>query len=327
MGILGRKVLGLAAAAALALSAHGAAAQTELRLAVETTPGDPLNVMLTHFRDALSESAGDEVTLDFYEGGALGDEVALMEMIRVGEADVVPLGSDVVQLDEKFAIFDAPFLFGSKEDARAALDGELGDILAESLREKANLQVLAFGELGFRAISNNVRPIETPEDLQGLKLRTPGSETRIMAFEMLGAAPTPMSLGDVYVALRQGALDGQENPLSVIKEFSLHEVQDYISLTNHVYSPITLAMNGDTWDSLSEDLQAKVIEAAKIGAEATRELSEESDNNLISEFEEAGVAVNEPDIAAFKEAAAPIHEEIGQIVTPEFMAKVVELTQ
>lgn len=327
MGLLSRNLLAAAAVAGLTLSAGTAGAQTDLRLAVETTPGDPLNVMLTEFRDALAESAGDDVNLEFYEGGALGDEVALMEMIRVGEVQVVPLGSDVVQLDNKFAIFDAPFLFASKDDARAALDGELGDILAGSLREEANLQVLAFGELGFRAISNNVRPIETPADLEGLKLRTPGSETRILAFEMLGAAPTPMSLGDVYVALRQGALDGQENPLSVVKEFSLFEVQDYISLTNHVYSPITLAMNGDTWDSLSEDVQAKVLEAAQAGAQATRELSDESDANLVSEFEEAGVAVNAPDLTAFKEAAAPIHEEIGKIVGPDFMAQVVELTQ
>ncbi|WP_157384481.1 TRAP transporter substrate-binding protein [Nitratireductor soli] len=311
----------------LSYTGQGASAQTNLRLAVETTPGDPLNVMLAHFRDALAESAGDEVTLEFFEGGALGDESALTELLRAGQAQVVPLGSDIVQLDDKFAVFDAPFLFPTKEAARQALDGELGDWLTKSLREKANLQVIGFGELGFRAVSNNVRPIETPEDLAGLKLRTPGSKTRILAFEMLGAAPTPMSLGDVYVALRQGALDGQENPLSVIKEFSLHEVQKYVSLTNHVYSPITLTMNGGTWDSLSPELQAKVVAAARIGAEATRELSNESDAKLIGEFEKAGVKVNTPDLVAFKKAAAPIHEKIGAIVTPDFMAQVVALTE
>ena len=326
MGIVSRTLLGATTALGIAMASQ-ASAQTNLRIAVETTPGDPLNVMLSTFRDALAESAGDAVNIEFFDGGALGDEVALMEMIRAGEVQVVPLGSDIVQLDNKFSIFDAPFLFSTKDAARDALDGELGEWLTESLREQANLQVLGFGELGFRAISNNVRPIETPEDLKGLKLRTPGSETRILAFQMLGAAPTPMSLGDVYVALRQGALDGQENPLSVVKEFSLHEVQKYISLTNHVYSPITLAMNGDAWDALSEDVQAKVLAAAEVGAEATRELSDESDANLVAFFEEAGVAVNAPDLTPFKAAAAPIHEKIGEIVTPEFMAKVVELTQ
>lgn len=320
-------VFGALGAIGLMLAAQGAAAQTELRLAVETTPGDPLNVMLTNFRDAFAESAGDAVALEFFEAGALGDESALMEMIRVGQADVVPLGSDIVQLDSKFSIFDAPFLFATKEDARMALDGELGDLLAKSLREEANLQVLAFGELGFRAISNNKRAIETPEDLAGLKLRTPGGKTRILAFQMLGAAPTPMPLGDVYVALRQGALDGQENPLSVIKEFSFDEVQKFISLTNHVYSPITLAMNGDTWDSLPTELQEQAVAAAMAAAEATRELSDDSDAKLVAEFEEAGVAVNAPDLAPFKVAAEPINAEIAAIVGPDFMNLVIEATK
>lgn len=318
---------GAVAAIALTTLATSAGAQTPLRLAVETTPGDPLNVMLTTFRDELQQTAGDAVEVEFFEAGALGDESALMEQLRVNQVQIVPLGSDVVQLDDKFAIFDAPFLFKDKETARNALDGELGEMLRTSLREEAGLQALGFGELGFRAISNNVRPIETPADLEGLKLRTPGSETRIMAFEMLGAAPTPMALGEVYVALRQGALDGQENPLSVIEEFSFDEVQDYISLTNHVYTPITLAMNAETWDSLDADLQQQMIDAAAVAAEATRELSDQSDAELVGKFEESGVAVNTPDLAPFQEAAAPIRAEIAKIVSPEFMGQVEDLVQ
>jgi tripartite ATP-independent transporter DctP family solute receptor len=327
MGNLRKLTAGLVAGMALAALTSEVSAQTNLRIAVETPPGEPLNVMLTTFRDELQASAGDDVAIEFFESGAIGDEVALMEMIRVNEVQVVPLGSDVVQLDKKFGIFDAPFLFPSKEAAREALDGELGELLATSLREAANLQVLAFGELGFRAVSNNVRPIETPEDLKGLKLRTPGSETRIMAFTMLGAAPTPMNLGDVYVALRQGALDGQENPLSVVKEFSLFEVQKFISLTNHVYTPITFSMNGDAWDGLDDAMKEKVLAAAKAAATATRELSDKSDSELVGEFEAAGVTINKPDLAPFKEAAAPIHVEIGKVVGEDFMAQAVELAQ
>src|SRR5690606_24079490 len=161
--------------------------------------------------------------------------------------------------------------------------------LTEALRDSTGLQMLAFGELGFRVISNNTRPIETPEDLKGLKLRTPGSAMRIAAFTELGAAPTPMSLGDVYVAMRQGALDGQENPMSVIEEFSFHEVQKYISLTNHVYTPISLVMNGRAFDALSEEQQQAVIAAAEVAAKATHDLSDEQDARLVSFFEEAGV--------------------------------------
>ncbi|MGZ9811690.1 TRAP transporter substrate-binding protein [Pseudoroseicyclus sp. H15] len=308
------------AAAMTAFAATPGLAQTDLRMAVETPPGDPLNVMLSTFRDEIDAAGG--FTADYYESGALGDEAALTELLRAGQVDVVPLGSDVVELDSKFAVFDLPFLFEDKETARAALDGELGEVLSASLRETNDLQVLAFGELGFRAISNSVRPINTPEDLAGLKLRTPGSQTRIMAFEALGAAPTPMALGEVYVALRQGVIDGQENPLSVVKEFSFDEVQSYVSLTNHVYTPITLAMSGSAWDALSAEEQEAVMAAAQAGAEATRVLSDESDASLVAEFEAAGMEVNTPDLAAFKEAAAPLRADFAGIVGEEFLIQV-----
>jgi TRAP-type transport system periplasmic protein len=317
--------LACASAIAVGMLAGAASAQTKLRLAVETTSGDPTNVMLSTFRDRFAEAAGDEVELEFFDGGSLGDEDALMELLRVNQAQVVPIGSDIVQLDSKFSIFDAPFLFSTKEQARQALSGELGDLLKDSLRETTGLEVLAFGELGFRVISNNVRPIETPADLQGLKLRTPGSATRIMAFTTLGAAPTQMSLGDAYVGLRQGVIDGQENPMSVIEEFSLHEVQRYISVTNHVYTPITLAMNGEAFNALSDDLKAKAVEAAEAAAVATQELSDEQDARLVAVFEAAGVAVNTPDLAPFKEAAEPIHEEIAKIVGEDFMTRAKDL--
>lgn len=313
------------AAALTALSALPGVADSKLTMAVETPPGDPLNLMLATFRDDLLTAGGFEA--DFYDSGAMGDEKALTELLRAGQVGVVPLGSDIVELDPKFAIFDLPFLFADKETARTLLDGELGEKLAASLLETNGLKVLAFGELGFRAISNSVRPIETPADLAGLKLRTPGSQTRIMAFETLGAAPTPLALGEVYVALRQGVLDGQENPLSVVKEFSFDEVQEFISLTNHVYTPITLTMAGSVWDGLTPDEQTTVLSAAMKGAQATRTLSDESDASLVSEFEAAGLKVNKPDLEAFKTAAAPLRDKFAPIVTPEFLAEVEGMLQ
>lgn len=307
--------LGLGALAAPAL------AQTKMRLAVETNSGDPLNIMLAGFRDALATSAGKEVTIEFFEGGALGDETALMELIRAGEVQVVPMGSDVVTLDKGFSVLDTPFLFADKASARAAFDGAFGQLLAESLRKKAGLEVLAFGELGFRTISTTNKQINVPADLKGLKIRTPGSPTRILAFKTLGAAPTPMPLGEVYMALKQGALDGQENPLSVIKDFSFFEVQKFIALTNHVYTPITLAMNGAAYDALSPALKAKVKEAAKAGAAATRKASDDSDARLVDEFKSKGVTVTTPDLAAFRAAAEPVKGEIAKVVGPELMGK------
>lgn len=307
------------------ISADLAAAETKMRLAVETTSGDPTNVMLATFRDELKKTTGDAFAIEFFDGGSLGDENALAELIRAGAVEVIPLGSDgVAALDSKFSVFDTPFLFSGKEQARAMLDGELGQIMAKSLKEKANLEVLAFGELGVRVITNSKREIKTPTDLSGLKIRTPNSPTRIMAFQTLGAAPTTLALGEVYMGLKQGVIDGQENPLSVVKEFSLFETQPYISLTNHIYTPITLVMNGTAFDSLSDDLKAKVKAAAKVGVDKTRTLSDDSDANLVAEFEKAGVTVTKPDIAAFQAAAAPVRTKIAEVVTPEFMTQVEE---
>jgi TRAP-type transport system periplasmic protein len=311
--------------AASVLWADLAPAQTKMRLAVETTSGDPTNVMLAAFRDELKNTTGDAFAIEFADGGSLGDENALAELIRAGAVEVIPLGSDgVAALDSKFSIFDTPFLFSGKEQARAVLDGELGQIMAASLKEKANLEVLAFGELGVRVVSNSKRAINTPADLDGLKIRTPNSPTRIMAFETLGASPTTLALGDVYMGLKQGVIDGQENPLSVIKEFSLFETQPHISLTNHIYTPITLVMNGTAFDALSDDLKAKVKAAAMVGVQKTRVLSDESDANLVAEFEKAGVTITRPDLPAFQSAAAPVRTKIAEVVTPEFMTKVEE---
>jgi len=242
-----------------------------LKLSVETNIGDPLANLLTNFADNLEAEMGDRVVVERFLGGALGDEGAQMELIRAREVDVVPIGSDVVQLEASFGIFDFPFLFPDRETVYRLLDGEVGQQMADALFDSVGLVVLGYGELGFRQITNNVRPIVTPADLEGLKLRTPGSETRILAFEMLGAVPTPMDLGEVYLALDQGVLDGQENPVGVVEEFSFFEVQDFLSLSNHVYTPITLAINGETWAELPDDVKAAIERAAAAAVEVSRE--------------------------------------------------------
>jgi tripartite ATP-independent transporter DctP family solute receptor len=244
-------------------SAGGAsAADLDVKMSVESAPGAATQVMLAAFRDALQDELGDAVAIEYFDSGTLGDEIVHMEMVRTGQLDVIPIGSDAVQLDSKWAVFDMPFLFPDRDTASAVLDGEIGQELTASMRESADLQVLGFGEIGFRNITNNVHPVVTPADLQGLKLRTPGSKTRILAFEMLGATPVTMNIGELYLALQQGTVDGLENPLGNIKAFSWNEVQKYLSLSGHVYTPITLVMNGARWDGLSDEHKAAGQRAA-----------------------------------------------------------------
>ena len=235
----------------------------KLRLSVESTPGSATQHMLASFRDALQQEMGDAVAIEFFDSGTLGDEIVHMQQVRTGQLDVIPIGSDAVQLDTKWAVFDIPFLFADREAVAKVLDGDIGLQLDDSFQASAGLKVLGFGEIGFRNISNNVRPIVKPEDLDGVKLRVPGSKTRILAFEMLGAAPINMNIGEVYLALQQGTVDGQENPLGNIRKWSWYEVQKYISISRHVYTPITFVMNLRRYEGLSDEQRAAVDRAAR----------------------------------------------------------------
>ena len=317
----------LAVAAAGFLAAEGAgAADLDLRMSVESAPGAATQVMLAAFRDALQEELGDAVAIEYFDGGTLGDEIVHMEMVRSGQLDVIPIGSDAVQLDAKWAVFDMPFLIPDREVATKILDGEIGQQLIESMRASADLQVLGFGEIGFRNITNNVRPIVAPADLQGLKLRTPGSKTRILAFEKLGATPVTMNIGELYLALQQGTVDGQENPLGNIKAFSWHEVQKYLSLSSHVYTPITLVMNGERWNSLSDEQKAAVGRAAAKAVEHSRQFGADNDATLLDELSKS-MEVNQIDLAAFQEASKPIWDEIAPIAGEEFTQAVIAATK
>jgi TRAP-type transport system periplasmic protein len=312
-------------AAGLALATAGGAAAQELTLRIsgENPPSGNDIKMAQKFADLLKEELGDDFEFELFDTQALGDENVHVQMIRTGQIDIYPMGSDAVKLDKKWAIFDMPFLFKDRDAASRLLDGEIGDELRKSMRESAGLEVLAFGELGFRQITNNVRPIVKPEDLKGIKLRTPGSETRVLSFEMLGASPITMNLGEVYLAMQQGTIDGQENPLITIKGRSFYEVNKYLSLSGHVYTPVTFVMNAAKYDSLSPEMQKLVKEKALEAAKYTRQLGAEADASLVDEMKQY-LQVNEIDKDAFVEASKPIWVKIGEIAGPDFTEQVVE---
>jgi tripartite ATP-independent transporter DctP family solute receptor len=317
-----RALLGAASLAALT-AAPVAAQELTLRISGENPlTGFDLQ-MAQRFAENLEAELGDGFSHEFFHTGALGDETVHMQMIRTGQIDVYPMGSDAVSLDSKWAIFDMPFLFSDRETVARLLDGEVGEELRASMRESAGLEVLAFGELGFRHITNNVRPIVVPSDLEGVQIRVPGSEPRILAFTTFGAQPITMNFGELYLALQQGTVDGQENPLAAVKSRSFFEVQDYLSMSGHVYSPVTLVMNGAKYDSLTPEQQEAVKAAAQEAAEYTRQLGTEADATLLTELE-ATMQVNEIDLEAFKAASEPIWEQVGAMAGSDFAASVIE---
>lgn len=321
--LLKKVALGVALSGMVAIPATAVADQLHLRISGENPEVGPDLKMAQRFADNLKEELGDDFDYDLFHTQALGNEEVHLQMIRTGQIDVYPMGSDAVSLDDKWAIFDMPFLFSDRDTVARLLDGEIGEELRKSMRESNNLEVLALGELGFRQITNNVRPIVTPEDLEDIQIRVPGSRARILSFSAYGAEPISMNMGELYLGLQQGTVDGQENPLTNIESRSFYEVQDYLSMSNHVYSPVTLVMNGENYDALSEEHQEAIKRAAQEAAEHSREVGAEADSELLSYLEQH-MEVNEIDLEAFKEASVPIWKEVGEMAGSEFADRVVE---
>ena len=306
----------------LALAAGPVQAQAlKLRLSSENAPGSNSILIMDEFAKNIKAALGDQVQVEIFHSGTLGDEAVHLQQIRTGQIDIHPTGSDAVQLDPKWAIFDMPFLFPDRNGVRKVLDGEIGAKMRASMRQRAGIEVLGFGEIGFRQITNNTRPIKTPDDLKGIKIRVPGSTTRVLMFRTYGAAPLSMNLGELYLALKQGAVDGQENPLLAIRSQSYQEVQKFLSISNHVYTPITLSMNGRKWDALTPEQKKAVQEAANKSIAWTRDNGEKMDTQIRKDFE-GKIAINEIDIAAFQKASTPIWEKVAEVAGKPFVDEI-----
>lgn len=303
-------------------SNESSSGSTTLMLAVETSAGDPLADMLLTFADEAQKELGDSVAVTVQTGGAIGDEEAVLQGLRAGAIDVAAVSGSVANLDPTFGIMDMPFLFTDRDTVSGFLDGPFGDELSESLVETVGARVLGFGENGFRQITNSKRPIVTSADLAGLKIRVPGNPARVALFEALGAAPTQIDIGEAYLALDQGVLDGQENPLKVIDAFSFYEKQPFLSMTSHIYSPVYLTVNEDTWQGLSREVQQGLEKAATTAAAASRTAGAEADEQLIAKFEGAGVQVNEADVTQLSEAVGGVRDEIAAGIPGDFADRV-----
>ncbi|MDX6804773.1 TRAP transporter substrate-binding protein [Terrihabitans rhizophilus] len=290
------------------------AAPLKMRMAGDSPQGALDTVLMQTFADNLKAKLGADFEYEFFHSGALGDENVHMQQIRTGQIDVYPMGSDAVGLDKSWSVFDMPFIFKDRAAVAKVVDGEIGERLRTSMRERAGLEVLAFGEIGFRQITNNVRAVKTPADFKGMKIRVPGSPTRVLMFKTLGASPMNMSFSEVYLALQSGTIDGQENPLDDIVIRSIHEVQKHISISNHVYTPCTLVMNLKKYESLSDAQKTAVKEAALDAAKKVREMGAAKDADLVVKLRDSGkITVSEIDLESFKQKSEPLYAAVGKI--------------
>lgn len=285
----------------------------ELRLAHVVNEEDGFHVAAEKFKELVEERSDGTVTVSIHPNAELGDERELLESMQVGTVDMgVITNGPVANFVDEFAVFELPFLFPDSETAYEVLDGPIGQEVLDKL-EDVNLKGLAYAERGFRNVTNSVRPVEEPEDLDGLKLRVMENEVYVDTFKALGANAVPMAWTEALTAMQQGTIDGQENPVNVIHSFELYETQDYMTLSRHTYAPAIFVMGAPAWSEFPEPAREALIQAAQEAAEHERSVNAEMRDEQMTELREAGMEiVEEPDLAAFREAVEPVYDDYGE---------------
>jgi tripartite ATP-independent transporter DctP family solute receptor len=294
-----------------------------LKLGHAVAPEHPYHLGAVKFSELVAQRTGNKVKIDVYPSTQLGNERDMVEGLQLGTIDLVvtstgPLGGFV----PKMFVVDLPFLFRDREHAYKVLDGPNGRDLLDAFSAK-EIKGLAFWENGFRQITNNVRPIEKPEDLKGIKIRTMENKVHLASFKAFGASPTPMAWSEVYTALQQKTIDAQENPIAIIYHQKIFEVQKYLTLTGHFYSPTPLLMSLKAFDSLPRDIQKIMLDTAIECATYERNLLRDSEAKQIAEIKAKGMQVTTPNKKPFQDAAAPVYKEFEAQFGKETIDKII----
>lgn len=273
------------------------------------------------FKELVEQATDGKVTIKIHPNGELGGEREMIEAVQLGTLDMVFTSTGPVgNFASKSNAFDFPFLFRDREHAYKVLDGEIGAEVNEQL-ESVGLKVLAWAENGFRNMTNSKHPIKKPEDLRGIKIRTMENKVHLDTFREFGADPTPMAFTELFTSMQQKVVDGQENPLSVIMPNKFYEVQKYLTLSGHFYSPAPLIISKAKFDKFSPELQQVLLDAAAEARDWEREFIAQMNTEYIELGKQNGVEVvtsEEFDYEAFLAASQPIYKkyesEYGEIL-------------
>ncbi len=301
------------------------AAEFDLTEAHTTTADHPYSLGMVRYAELVKQRTGGRVAIQIHHSRELGDERQVVEGLQLGTIHLTvtstgPLGGFVPEMN----VVDLPFLFRDAEHAYKVLDGQIGRSLLNKF-EAVGIKGLAVWENGFRHITTARKPIREPKDLRGLKIRVMENRVHQAAFRQLGSDATPMAWGEVFTSLQQGLLDAQENPIPVIYTFKLYEVQKFLSLTGHVYSPAPVLMSKKTWDRMPPDIQKIMLDTAGEVAKYQRGLIHEQERKQLGELRAKGMTVIEnPDRAAFREAMKPVFEQFQGQFGKDLVQRIVD---
>jgi TRAP-type transport system periplasmic protein len=298
-----------AAALAVATVSTFAFAQQNMRISISVAQNSHQGVGIDTFAKEVEARTKGRIKVQPFYSGSLGGERESIEAVQLGTQELTLTSTGPVpNFVPEARILDVPFLFRDKAHARAVLDGPIGQEMLAKFEPKG-FKALAWAENGIRHMTNSKRAVNSPEDLKGLKMRTMENPVHIAAYKGFGIVTTPMAFPEVFTALQQGTVDGQENPLSVIMAAKFDQVQKHLSLTGHVYSPAIFLMNKAAFDKLSAEDKGHFIEAAKVAAKANRARVDDDDAKGAAELKAKGMQVIEVDKAKFVAALGPVNAE------------------
>jgi len=308
--------------AATVLGCVSASAQ-EFKFATQNPKGHPLVMGMEKFAETVAAKSGGKIKVNLFPGGVLGSDQANVSALQGGTLDMVVLNSGILASQVKaFGVYDFPFMFASPKEADAVVDGPFGKMMHDKL-QASGIVGLAYWELGFRDITNSRRPIRKLDDIAGLKLRVIPNAINVDWVKALGANPTPLPFPEVYAALDQKSIDGQENPATVISANKFYEVQKYLVLTHHQYNPQSLIFSKKVWDALAPASQKILAGAAVEAGRYQRQASREAAGTALENLKKNGMEVTElapAEVVKFREAMKPVIAKHSEIVGADTVA-------
>ena len=329
-----KKILALVMALTMifALTAVSASADDAivLKIGVSTADTDPRNIAANDFAKEIEEKTNGAVKAEVYPAVQLGGDGQLVEsmVLDAGTVDIVITdASNFGTIVPDMNISGLPFLFADFDAAFAFMDGEIEAAAEAELLELTDVHVLAHYSNGFRCVTNSKGPVETPADMKGMLIRTPENQVIMATMSALGANPQPLAFSELYQALQQKTYDAQENPIPIIYNNKLYEVQEFLSVTNHIYSGLCFAISGSAWDSLTAEQQEIVTAAAQSSGEWQSETIRQQTDDLVANLEEEGMKVNFPDLAPFAEATKSVIEENALGISEELLTALAAQTE
>lgn len=299
---------------ALALGASQANAdKIILKFGHVGNPGSLFEASVNEFVKNANARLGDRAEVQAFGSSQLGKDKELLQKLKLGQIAFSLPSSVMSSVADEFGVFEMPYIIQDREHMKA-VQAEIGDSVFNAAAEAKGYKILSYYENGFRHITNNTRPVNVPADLEGIKLRTPNGEWRVKMFQLYGANPTPMAFSDVFTALKTEVIDGQENPYAQIWSAKFQEVQKYLSITGHVYTPAYVLVSAKHFAKLPEDIQADLMAAAAESQDAVYEMAAKLETELLENLKNGGIEVNIADKAAFVDASKPIYEEFATTV-------------